>query len=246
MGIKGLIFDVNGTLTDINTNEAHDEIYRFISNLLSYQGVLLSPNRVKDQYYSIMKEQKNASDANHPEFDSVGIFREMIWRNATDYTRRLPGSKLEQLPLFIAEAFRAASRNNLHLYPGVEDVLRKLHGKYHLAVVSDGQSAYAFPEIHAVGLLDYFNPLVVSGDFGIRKPSRTLFEHALSVMKMPPGEVVFVGNDMYRDIHGARRLGMKTVFFKTNQGRQEKKGVEADYIIYDFPQLLDAVRFFEN
>jgi putative hydrolase of the HAD superfamily len=39
---------------------------------------------------------------------------------------------------------------------------------------------------------------------------------------------------------------MKTVFFKSNQGTQEKKGVEPDYIIYNFPELLNAVRFFED
>jgi putative hydrolase of the HAD superfamily len=51
---------------------------------------------------------------------------------------------------------------------------------------------------------------------------------------------------MYRDIYGAQRLGMKAVFFKSNQGAQEKEGVKPDYIIYNFPELLNAIRFFEN
>jgi len=55
-----------------------------------------------------------------------------------------------------------------------------------------------------------------------------------------------VGNDMYRDVYGAQRLGMKTVFFKSNQGTQEKEGVKPDYIIYNFPELLNAIRFFEE
>jgi len=65
-------------------------------------------------------------------------------------------------------------------------------------------------------------------------------------MEMQPSEVVFVGNDMYHDVHGAQRLGIKTVFFKSNQGLQDKDGVKPDYIIYNFPELLNAIRFFED
>jgi putative hydrolase of the HAD superfamily len=51
---------------------------------------------------------------------------------------------------------------------------------------------------------------------------------------------------MYNDIHGAQKLGMKTVFFQSNQGLQKKEGVNPDYIIYDFSELLEALRFFEE
>jgi putative hydrolase of the HAD superfamily len=61
-----------------------------------------------------------------------------------------------------------------------------------------------------------------------------------------PTEILFVGNDMYRDVHGAQKLGMKTVFFKSNQGTQEKEGVEPEYIIYNLAALLNALRFFED
>jgi len=60
MIIKGIIFDINGTLTDINTNEWLDDVFRVIGNLLSYQGILLAPNAVKEQYFQIMKDQRAA------------------------------------------------------------------------------------------------------------------------------------------------------------------------------------------
>jgi len=246
MIVKGIIFDINGTLTDIHTNEMHDDIYRVISNLLSYQGIFLDPATVKELYFQIMKEQRAASAERHPEFDAVGIFREMIARNSTEFTQRLSPGKLEQLPLFLAETYRAVSRFRLQLYPGVENTIKQLLPNYRLAAISDGQTAYAVPELHAVGLADSFETVTVSGDVGYRKPDKRMFESALTAMQMAPAEVLFVGNDMYRDIFGAKELGMKTVFFKSNQGTQEKKGVEPDYIIYNFPELLNAVRFFEE
>lgn len=246
MMVRGLIFDINGTLTDIHTNEWHDDVYRVISNLLSYQGIALGPKTVKDSYFQIMAEQRAASGERHPEFDAVGIFREIITRHSTDFTRGLPPEKLEQLPRLVAETHRAASRYRLQLYPGVEDTIKHLLPNYHLAIITDGQTAYAIPELNAVGLFGYFDPVIVSGDFGYRKPDKRLFERALTAMKMEPSEVVFVGNDMYNDVLGAEKLGMKTVFFQSNQGQQEKRGVEPAYIIYNFPELLNAVRFFEK
>lgn len=246
MIVKGIIFDVNGTLSDIHTNEWHDDVYRVVSNLLSYQGISLHPNIVKDLYFRLIKEQRTASAEAHPEFDVTGVFREIVRLHATDFTRGQPHNKLEQLPRLLAETHRAASRYRLELYPGVAATLRQLRSKYRLAVVTDAQSPWAVPEMNAVGLSGYFDPIIVSGDFGYRKPDRRLFKAALDGMGMEAAEVLFVGNDMYRDVHGAQKVGMKAVFFKSNQGTQEKAGVKADYIIYEFPELLNAIRYFED
>lgn len=246
MIIKGIIFDVNGTLTEIRTNEWHDDVYRVISNLLSYQGIVLDPEVVKFFYFQGMKEQRSACVDRYPEYDAVAIFREIITQHSTDFTRAMPAGKLEHLSLLLAETHRAASRFLLHRYPGVEETIRHLHQKYHMAIISDAQTAYAIPELHAVGLSGYFDPIIVSGNFGYRKPDERLFRTALTTMKMKASEVLYVGNDMYRDVYGAQRLGIKTIFFRSNQGTQDKDGVKPDYIIYNFPELLNAIRFFES
>jgi putative hydrolase of the HAD superfamily len=246
MKIRGLVFDINGTLIDIHTNEAHDDIYRVISNLLSYQGISLNPHQIRDLYYQIMREQRQSSGEAHPEYDAVGIFKEIIRRYARDFTRKLPAEKRAQLPLVLAEVYRAVSLFRLQPYPDVVEVLTQLRQRYRLSILSDGQSAYAVPELQAAGLLEFFNPVIVSGDLGYRKPDVRIFKRALSAMKLKPSEVLFIGNDMYRDIFGAKQLGLKTIFFKSNQGEQEKDGVAPDYIIYHFSELLTAVRFFES
>ena len=135
MIVKGIIFDNNGTLTNIHTDEWHDEVYRVISNLLSYQGIALASNVVRDLYSQCIKEQRAASSERHPEFDAIGIFREIITQHATDFTRGLPPEKLAQLPTFLAETTLAASRFRLPPYPGVAETPRSLHSKYHPALI---------------------------------------------------------------------------------------------------------------
>jgi putative hydrolase of the HAD superfamily len=246
MKVRGLIFDINGTLIDINTQEEHGDIYRVLSNLLSYEGLSLTPEAVRDAYYKIMNRQRKSSNETYPEFDVVAIFREILKSYATDFTRDLPAKKSSQLPLFLAEVYRSVSRFRLQLYPGVKEVLDQLHERYLMAAVSDGQSAYAIPEMHAAGLPDYFKPVIVSGDLGYRKPDRRIFEAALSGMRLSPLEVLFIGNDTYRDIFGAQQLSLKAILFKSNQGKQETPGVEPDYVIRSISELPVAIRFFEE
>jgi len=244
MNIRGLLFDINGTLIDINTNEESEEIYRVLSNFLSYQGIIISPESMRSQYFQIMKEQRNNSLEHHPEFNVVGIFTEIVARKSSDFTRRLPSEKLAVLPLLLAEIFRAVSRYRLKLYQGVRETLDTLHPYYRLAALSDAQTPWAVPELYSVDLLAYFSPIVVSGDLGFRKPDTRIFQQALDGMGMTAAEVLFVGNDMYRDVYGAQQLGIKTVFFRSNQGEHAKNGVSPDYIIYNFPELLQAISFF--
>ncbi|MFZ2630491.1 MAG: HAD family hydrolase [Desulfosalsimonadaceae bacterium] len=244
MKLKGIIFDINGTLTDILTDEGHEEIYRAISHFLTYRGIYLNRWEVKDAYYRIMDAQRKAGGEKYPEFDAVAVWREFLTRYSRDSKRKFKSS--DPTPRFLAEMYRGISRFRLALYPEVKAVLDEFRPYYKMSAVSDGQSAWAVPELKAVGLDGYFNPIIVSGDFGYRKPDRRLFQAALTGMGLTPEEVIFVGNDMYRDVYGAGRLGMKTVFFSSNQGGKEMAGVNPDYIIYRFAELRQAVDFLKK
>ena len=73
-----------------------------------------------------------------------------------------------------------------------------------------------------------------------------LFENVLDRLDLAAEEALFVGNDMFRDIYGAHEAGMKTVFFRSNQGDWKLHGAEPDYIIYSFGELPQAIAFFQG
>jgi putative hydrolase of the HAD superfamily len=100
--------------------------------------------------------------------------------------------------------------------------------------------------MRAVGIEGYFNPIIVSGDFGYRKPDHRLFTAALKALKLTPENVLFVGNDMFRDIYPANQLGIKSVFFSSNQGSKQHDCAKPDYIIYQFSEMRQAIAFFES
>lgn len=245
MNIKAIIFDINGTLINIHTDEGMDEIYRGVSHFLRYQGIYLHRGEVRDQYYRIMEEQFKAGGEEYPEFDAVALWREFLSRNLNP-SRSLPSEKIAAMPRFLAEMYRGISLHRLELYPDVKSVLDELKPRYSLAVVSDAQSSWALPEMRATGIFGYFDPIIISGDHGYRKPDSRLFQAALDGLGTAPEDVLFVGNDLYRDVFGAQKMGMKTVFFFSNQGRRQMEGVEPDYIIYRFAELRQAIGFFER
>ena len=244
MDIHALLFDVNSTLIDIETDERMEEAYRAIAHFLTYQGISLHRWQVCDLYFQAMKEQFQASQEHYPEFDVVAVWREVLARNASDYTRSLPPQKLQEMPRLIAEMQRGISRKRLEAFPQVKEVLRQLKRLYRLAVVSDAQTAYAIPELRAVGLDEYFDVIIISGDYGYRKPDPRLFQAALDRLKVTPDHAIFVGDDRYRDVFGAQQLGMKTVWLCNHRVGSHPKDGEPDYIIYQFGELLQALEFF--
>jgi putative hydrolase of the HAD superfamily len=244
MEIRALLFDVNGTLIDIETDEWMEEAYRAVAHFLTYQGINLHRGEVRDLYFKIMKEQFAASQELYPEFDVVAVWREVLKRYATDYTVSLGPDKLLPMPQFLAELQRGISRKRLVAFPQTQEILTQLKTRYPLAVVSDAQSAYGLAELRAAGLAEYFAPIIVSGDYGYRKPDPRLFQAALSKLQVRPEEALFVGNDRYRDVFGARQVGMKTILFCPNGNPGGSPETEPDYLLYRYADLPSAIEFF--
>jgi putative hydrolase of the HAD superfamily len=241
MDIRALAFDVNGTLVRIITDEGAEQVFRAAAHFLSYQGIEVHRYDIRELYFGHMKEQLRASPEDFPECDAVAIWERIVADHMTDYARSLPPDKLAQMPRFLTEMTRGVSRKRLHLYPYVRDVLDVLRERYPLAVVTDAQTAYARAELHKVGLLDYFDPIVISGDYGFRKPDRRLFHIALDGMGVAAENTLYVGNDMYRDIFGAREAGMWTVMFDSDQGTKTHPDCVPNYTITDIRELLDIL-----
>lgn len=236
MAIRGILFDLYGTLIDIETDESMEEIYRGIAHYLTYQGIYLHRGEVRERYYGIMRRQKDACGEECPEIDV-----EAIWNAFLKEEGMKAAPARRRLALILAHLYRGISRKRLQLYPEVKRVLDELRPAYRLALISDAQPCYALPEMKALELDGYFDPVIISAHYGFRKPDKRLTEKALEIMKLKPAEVICVGNDMYRDIYGAGRLGIKTIFIESNQGEKYHDNVAPDYIAHRFGDVLQGI-----
>ena len=55
--------------------------------------------------------------------------------------------------------------------------------------------------------------MVFSNEHGHCKPQRSIFEELRRGLGVAPAEMAFVGDNLYVDVHGAQRCGMRGIHF---------------------------------
>lgn len=99
------------------------------------------------------------------------------------------------------------------LYPGVEDTLHQLIASgYRLGIISNGSGIAQRRKLEKTGIIDCFDDVIISGDYGMRKPDPKLFLLAASRMNVQPEESVMAGDIYSMDVIGAYRAGMHVIW----------------------------------
>jgi putative hydrolase of the HAD superfamily len=91
-------------------------------------------------------------------------------------------------------------------------------------------------DLEEIGLLQFLEHLTFSGEIGMWKPSRQIFEHALAALEARPEQAVFVGDSPREDILGARGAGMRAIWVRNPDF--PLGDVQPDAIIETLPELL--------
>ena len=93
------------------------------------------------------------------------------------------------------------------------DLLRRLRRRYPLGLVSNFDHA---PTARAIlardGLAELFRSVVISDEFGRRKPHPAIFNQALQQLAVAPAEAIFIGDSVIDDVGGASAVGMDTIW----------------------------------
>jgi len=109
--------------------------------------------------------------------------------------------------------------------PGTVEMLTTLKGKYRLGLLSNLTHApAALRIIDKLGMTSFFDAVVVSGQFGYRKPHPKVFLALLDQLGTPKEQTAFVGDNLEADIHGARQMGLQPIWMTYVQSQ---KAVEA-------------------
>lgn len=129
-----------------------------------------------------------------------------------------------------------------YVIDGAFEVLRDLiKAGYKLAIVANDEDAASVRNIiNSTGLKDYFDTIVISGELGIEKPDKKIFEVALQSVGVKAERAVMVGNRLDVDIVGANRSRMRSVWFRWNNrypASTNTKEEEPDFTINSLSQL---------
>jgi putative hydrolase of the HAD superfamily len=138
-------------------------------------------------------------------------------------------------------AYRRAREAALVPYPHVNMTLVALLKRgIRLAVVSDAPGREAWLRLCYLNFHQIFDAVVTFEDTGERKPSPAPFRRALDVLGVAPEETIMVGDWPERDVVGAAKLGITTVFARYGDtfGTVES---HAQYDINDVSELLKVI-----
>lgn len=101
--------------------------------------------------------------------------------------------------------------------PGAIDVLRELKSRgLRLGLISNtGRTpGYALREVlKRLGIAEYLEVMVFSNEHGVCKPQKSIFEELRGCLRVHYTEMAFVGDNLYVDVLGAQRLGMRAIHF---------------------------------
>ncbi len=114
---------------------------------------------------------------------------------------------IERAVYYLAEAVHRSTR----VLPGAKEFLQFLKQKnIKVGMVSNTQIPpfHVEDSLRQLGLLSYFDTLVLSSEFSWRKPSRRIFEEGLRRLQAKPESCIHFGDSLAADVEGAKKAGI--------------------------------------
>jgi putative hydrolase of the HAD superfamily len=134
------------------------------------------------------------------------------------------------------------------LIPGAAEALCRFKAQGHtLALVADARPDTPVNVLRQHNLYNLFDYLAISEIIGAEKPDALIFQDALQALGVAESDyarVVMVGNNLERDIVGANRLGLISVFFHWNDRRRSQPLTaeeEPRYTVSSIEELVSLV-----
>lgn len=171
----------------------------------------------------------------------AGGYRPLVFEQALGGQLIEPGDAGSK----IARVFREARRRLQRPLPNAYETLVVLKRHFKLGLLTNGDSSLQREKLKASGFASFFDSVVISGELGIGKPRREIFEHLLSSLSSGPQEAMMVGNSLERDIVGAHYAGIHQVVWIKIPGSEEPADTEPHHTItglHEVPELAGVAR----
>jgi putative hydrolase of the HAD superfamily len=221
--IRGIIFDIDNTLTDF----------------------------MKMKLAAVDAAVEGMMDAGLPgmKADLVKEVMDVYWKEGIEDQKifdKILKAKLGRIDFKILAggilAYRRSKNGTMTLYPRVNHALMELMKLgIKRTVISDAPKMEVWLRIVSLGLHHYFDEIITSEDFGVKKPDPKPYRKALEVLGTKAEETLMVGDWPDRDIKGAKGVGMRTAWAKYGDTFGTKES-GADYVLNDIYEVVDIIK----
>lgn len=222
-----LLFDADGTLFDFEICEANA-----LSNTLSSFGISGSAEdmlaKFKQVNYKIWEE-----------FENKLISAEEL--KIERFRRYFSALNVDADPGGFSRQYLVNLSKGTDLLPGAVDLLQSIPSGVKVVIVTNGLTSVQKPRFENSAIHPYVNHYVISEEFGIPKPNKEIFEHALSLAgHSNKSTTLMIGDKLSSDIKGGSDFGVDTCWY--NPGMQgNNTDIKPDLEIRDLSELKQII-----
>ena len=108
---------------------------------------------------------------------------------------------------------------DIHLYPGVAEMLKRIGRTHKVAIITDGRPEGQRAKLRALGLEKV--PFVITDELGgveYRKPNPKAFKMMFEKLNTLPEYAAYIGDNIHKDFIAPEKLGMWCIWFKNKDG----------------------------
>ncbi len=238
-GVKGLLFDLGGTLFSYPRSRA---LGAALMDVAAELGMDDEPEAM-GRAWAAANDATMRRYASQAYFLHRNLFHDTLVAFAAGFGRTVSDE--------LAERFLAAQRrsviDHLPIRPDCHDVLEALKSRgLYLAIVSNIDEDYLHPLVDKHGLHHLLDHWTSSEEARSCKPHTAIFHHALGKAGLAAGETLFVGDSLHHDVAGASIVGMRCARISEPGVSTPLTGglratAEPDFHITTLTELIDIV-----
>lgn len=224
---KNYIFDLYGTLIDINTDEDSHELWYKLSFFYSFKGAFYNPKELKNSYkYMIKRKLESCTHTKYPDYPIETVFSDLYLQKGICASDELVNDT--------AQLFRILSIKYIKLYDGVVELLDLLKAKgKNIYLLSNAQRIFTLYEMRTLGIEKYFDDILFSSDYKTCKPDTNFYNELIDKHNLNKNECIMIGNDPICDINGATNSGLNSLYIDSNLSPEITSKLTSTYSIMD-------------
>lgn len=218
--LKAIFFDIGGTLRVTYKDEVRDQ--QKIRELINFLGEKCTPEEMISRIRRGEKSYRRWCKPNFIELSEQDLWTRFI---LPDY----PPSFIREHAVKLNQMWRDSRPK--HILPDMVETMQTLNQRgYKLGIISNTTSSIeGYQMLASAGLTDLFSCVILSAEFGRRKPHPSLFIEAARKAGVQPQECVYVGDRPSRDLVGARQSNYGEVVIINTEGYTTDENDPDDY-----------------
>lgn len=265
--IKAVIFDIYGTLIISASGDIMQSTYdaSMFENALNQAGFeikvpthkLMTIHKIFEREVTEGKQKAKKGGIPFPELNIVEVWTKTLQQADKDGLITIKYDSNIKLFTFIFEL----NSNKVWPMPELNETIKAIKEKgYPMGIVSNAQfytpvimNYFLYGVIKSDEFLDGFEKDISVFSYKMLKgkPDTSVYEALIDPLAnrgLKPQDVLFVGNDMLKDIYASQKVGFKTCFYagdmrayRLRKDHPEASKTKADYTITELKQLLEIL-----